>query len=482
MRRTALLVAVPLSLWCQQAIAEPSQAGPQAAHSNRPVSEVFDRLSSAGFSGSVSVYQGDRLLLESASGRANRLSRFTPETKVDIASISKPITALAIFKLAEAGKLNIDDVIGKWFPNAPADKRDVTLRQMLNHSSGLIDIPPNMSDYRRTTKLEMQQRIFAEPLGFPPGSKNSYSNSGFNLLGMVVEKASGRSLFDYLQREVFGPAKVRANYDPEAFAADKVASSLADQAGLSVRQIAAARNGPFWGLWGAGGIFMSSADLAELFRAFWDGKIVTRASAHRMTSEVVPAGSYASEGLGWTIIHTDRGDDFISYTGGSEHSNSAVRYYPQQEILIAVVANSPSPGAVRMARELAEPLVGRDFRPNEVPAGTPPLGAASAADLNAINAFMSSVAGSPSSRLQYIRENFSPAYRQEVGEDVLSDKLANLASVGAPKVLSIYRHDADSVLVFETQESEHPRLYELVLHRSTARGKIEKFRIKRVSS
>ena len=226
---------------------------------------------------------------------------------------------------------------------------------------------------------------------------------------------------------------------------------------------------------------MSAPDIAKLFRAFWSGKIVTHASVLRMTSEVVPAGSYASEGLGWTVIHTHRGDDFISYTGGSVHSNSAVRYYPRQDVLIAVVANSPSPGAVRMARELAEPLVGRDFRPNNVPAGTALLADAFASDVQAIRAFMRAVAGSESARLDYIEANFSPSSLKDKGAAELSEKMANLAAIGVPRIVSIYRRKADSVLLFETQESEYPRLYELALHRSTTEGKIEEYKIRRLS-
>jgi D-alanyl-D-alanine carboxypeptidase len=469
--------------WIEQTIGALGRSADRVSAAGASEARVFDRLSSEGFSGSVSVHQGGRVLLERGAGQANVLSPFELDTKVDIASIAKPITALAIVKLSEHGKLRIDDPLGKWFPEAPADKRKITLRQMLNHSSGLVDIPPGMSDYHRTSEPEMQRRVFAEPLDFPPGSKNSYSNSGYNLLGMIVEKASGRPLFQYLEAEIFRPAQVRASYDPEAFPASKVASKLSDAAGApSVRQVAAARNGPFWGLWGAGGVFMSAPELAKLFRAFWEGKIVSQASVMRMTKEVVPAGSYASEGLGWTIIHTHRGDDFVSYTGGSEHSNSAVRYYPRQDVLVAAVANSPSPGAVRMARELAEPLVGPDFRPNTVPPGTPPLGEAPAADVQAIRAFMSAVARTASARLEYIQSSFSPGYRETSGETALSEKLGNLASIGAPKVISIFRRDADSVLLFETQESEYPRMYELVLHRSKSDGMIEAYEIRRVSN
>lgn len=482
MRQFGACLAAVLACGAQATSAETRRHSNTAAALTAEES-VFRTLKNEGFSGSVAVYRDDRLLLARASGQANRTSPFKIDTKVDVASLSKPITALAIFKLAESGKLGIDDPLGKWLPAAPADKQGITIRQMLNHSSGLVDIPPGMSDYRPISEVEMQQRIFAEPLDFPPGSKNSYSNSGYNLLGIVVEKASGRSLFEFLRSEIFRPAQIQASYDPEAFPAAMVASSLPDPPGApSVRDIAAARKGPFWGLWGAGGIFMSASDYAKLFRAFHQHKIVSAASARRMTTEVVPAGSYAAEGLGWTIIHTSRGDDFISYTGGSEHSTSAVRYYPRGDLLITVVANSSSPGAIRTARELAEPLVGPDFKRNVVPSEAPPLALAEQSDLHAIQSFVAAVSASGAARLNYIATNFDPAYRKQNGDAALSEKLTNLASIGTPKIISIYRRGADSVLVFETQESEYPRLYELVLHRLDTAGLITGYSIRRLSA
>jgi hypothetical protein len=195
---------------------------------------------------------------------------------------------------------------------------------------------------------------------------------------------------------------------------------------------------------------------------------------------MVAAGSYASEGLGWTIIHTSRGDDFVSYTGGSQHSNSAIRYYPDGKLLLAVVGNSVSPGSVRVARELAQPLVGTDFTPIVIPRETPPLASASPADIAAIQAFTAAVTANPTERLAYVRSHFSTAYRKSVGEQKLADKLGDLAAIGTPKVISIYRRDDDTVMMFETQESEYPRLYELFLRRSAPGRLIDKYEIARV--
>src|SRR5690349_5678101 len=132
----------------------------------------------------------------------------TPETDFRLASVSKQFTAAAILLLAQDGKLELDDSIRHWLPSLPATTDKVTLKQLLDHTGGLIDyedlIPPEQT--AQLNDQDVLRMLSATPRSyFPPGSAYRYSNTGYVLLGLVVEKASGQPLQDFLAQRIFGP-------------------------------------------------------------------------------------------------------------------------------------------------------------------------------------------------------------------------------------------------------------------------------------
>ncbi|MBO0840854.1 MAG: beta-lactamase family protein [Sciscionella sp.] len=197
------------------------QAGAGSAHStDRPRSSPnwpeFDdylrRLAEAGqFSGAVLVAKNGKPVLQRAYGMADKTRRManTPRTTFNICSMGKMFTAVAIAQLVGEHKLSFTDRVGQYltaFPAAIAD--DVTIHQLLTHTSGMDDVAlrrtPNSTP---PTTLDGQlSKIAAAPLRFPPGSRMSYSNDGFIVLGAIVEKVSGLRYRDYLRRNVFGRA------------------------------------------------------------------------------------------------------------------------------------------------------------------------------------------------------------------------------------------------------------------------------------
>src|SRR5687767_14153868 len=140
----------------------------------------------------------------------------TPATNFRLASVSKQFTAAGILLLSEDGKLRLDDRVGQWLPSFPPAARDVTLRQLLTHTSGLIDyedvlpssltsqLTSQLSDQDVLRIMESQDRTY-----FTPGSNYRYSNSGYVLLGLVIEKASGQSFTEFLRRRIFEPLGMR---------------------------------------------------------------------------------------------------------------------------------------------------------------------------------------------------------------------------------------------------------------------------------
>src|SRR5262249_42927153 len=137
----------------------------------------------------------------------------TTGTQSCLASVSKPLTALAVMTLAEKGRLDYDDPVAKYVPDLPAALGTATLRQLLHHTSGIPDYEHMNVEHPGMTNAEVVAALGTvdKPL-FPHGQKYQYCNSGYVLLGQVVEKVSGRSLPDYLREHIFRPAGMTATF------------------------------------------------------------------------------------------------------------------------------------------------------------------------------------------------------------------------------------------------------------------------------
>lgn len=159
-----------------------------------------------GFSGVILVARGDKVLLRKAAGFADRERqiRNTPETKFPLESVTKQFTATAIMMLVDQGRVSLDDSILKYYPEGPAIWRNVKLRQLLTHTSGIEDRPglfQSPGDFYRAVQNDY--------LGFEPRAGFHYSNAGYSLLAEVIKRVSGASYGDFLAKRVFRPLQMR---------------------------------------------------------------------------------------------------------------------------------------------------------------------------------------------------------------------------------------------------------------------------------
>src|SRR5687768_11004557 len=167
------------------------------------------------YSGAMLVAERGRIVWQKGFGHADaeRRDAITPETRFNIASTGKMFTAVAIGQLADAGKLRFDDPVGRHLPDLPAEMKAITIDQLLTHRSGLRDYfqPKNRATMQSArTAADLLPIAIADGLAFAPGTAQAYSNSGFVMLGAIVEKLSGLAFADYLQRRVFAPAGMTA--------------------------------------------------------------------------------------------------------------------------------------------------------------------------------------------------------------------------------------------------------------------------------
>jgi CubicO group peptidase (beta-lactamase class C family) len=181
----------------------------------RDFDEFLRQRAAAGeFSGTVLVAEGDRPLLLQGYGMADRTRRIanTPQTRFDIASMGKMFTSVAIARLVGQGRLSFRDAIGRYVPGFPPEIRDrVTIHHLLTHTSGMGDVlkhRPGEPEPPQTV-AGLVELIAKEPLQFEPGSRFSYSNSGFIVLGAVIERLSGGTYADHVRKHVLEPAGMR---------------------------------------------------------------------------------------------------------------------------------------------------------------------------------------------------------------------------------------------------------------------------------
>ena len=250
-----------------------------------------------GFSGVVRVERDGRLLLRKGYGVANRSRRipFSDATVVQIGSNTKDFTLVALLRLQQRGELSLRDSLGRFFPDAPADKRGITLQQLVDHRGGL---PIGLGgDFDMVTRDQLLTRVFAVPLRAQPGTREIYSNTGYALLAAVIERVTGKSYDAHVRDDVLVPLGLEdTGYLLPRFDPDRVAHGYRrgdDQGNILLKPHAA--DGPYWNLRGNGGMVSTVEDMHAFYRALFDGERVlsrgARGNRFDPTEPVALAGS-----------------------------------------------------------------------------------------------------------------------------------------------------------------------------------------------
>jgi CubicO group peptidase (beta-lactamase class C family) len=315
----------------------------------------FQALEAAGFSGAVLVARNGEVLLSKGYGLCDRRRKApcAADTVFDIGSITKQFTAAAILKLEEAGKLRVEDPLSKHLPGVPEDKAGLTLHHLLTHTSGLDHYYGKDEDYApRDLAVSLFLRM---PLITAPGAKYRYSNPGYSLLAAVVEKHAGRSYEAYLREVFFEPlGMTKTGYIIPRWNVLEVSRNYngEEDHGWTFN-----RNwgpdGPYWHLYGNGGILTTTADLHKWEKALMGDRVLSARSRGKLLTAHVPTEgeSGASYGYGWSVGKTESGTPFTGHGGGSSFGVAATyNRYPERGVLLLVLSNQARlPGGLRGA-------------------------------------------------------------------------------------------------------------------------------------
>jgi len=297
----------------------------------------------------VLVAQDGKILFEKGYGLADREHNVpvTPQTTFRIGSVTKQFTAAAILKLQEEGKLSVKDKLSKYIPDFPRGD-EVTLRELLNHTSGIHGYTEEPDFLSRVTNATTSAAIIEEmktyPYDFDPGTEWRYDNSGYVLLGYIVDKVSGQSYGDFLRENFFLPLGMmhtgvyRAHPDLPHEAVGYNLSTNGFRRALDMDSS--------W-LTGCGALYSTVEDLYRWNEGIFNGRVLDTASLKAaftpVKKKVSQLNSDNGYGYGWFIGHT-RGLRAISHGGGLNGFSSWLQRLPDAHLTVAVLVNANPPG------------------------------------------------------------------------------------------------------------------------------------------
>lgn len=299
-------------------------------------------LEAKAFSGSILVAKDGVPVWRESFGAADRewdLAN-TADTKFRLGSITKQFTASAILQLVEQGKLSVDDPIAKYYAEAPAAWAKVTIKHLLTHTSGIPSYTAIPGFFDKDARLPLTpdgiiKLTRDKPLDFEPGTKYAYDNTGYILLGYVIEKISGETYADYVTQHIFEPLGMKdTGYDVTG-------EILRHRASGYQGSKSGWKNADFLDMslpYAAGSLYSTTGDLLIWDRALADGKILTPASRAAMFTD------YNRYGFGWRV-DTVGGHERVGHGGGINGFSTGISRYPKDGVVAIVLANynaSPS--------------------------------------------------------------------------------------------------------------------------------------------
>ena len=305
---------------------------------------------------SVLVMKGDSILFSKGYGSADLRTgeSIKHTTNFRLASVTKQFTAMGVLMLSERGKLSLDDKLHKFFPNFPAYGSEIRVRNLLTHTSGLMDyedlIPENMTlQLHDRDCLNLMRRT--DSLYFPSGTRYRYSNTGYAILALITEKISGQRFSDFLKDSIFSPLGLK--------------TTVAFEDGRSVvsnRAYGYDNNDGVWthadqsqtsAVLGDGGIYSNSIDLANWVSSLWESKLIQAGmQKEAWTMARLNDGTAIDYGYGWHLDTTNGRFD-PHHDGSTMGFRNHILLYPDRKMMVVVLTNRNEGEPRALAKKIA---------------------------------------------------------------------------------------------------------------------------------
>ncbi|MFY9464174.1 MAG: serine hydrolase domain-containing protein [Sediminibacterium sp.] len=305
---------------------------------------------------SVLVLKNDTIIFQKGYGikQVHQRSRINPSTNFRLASVTKQFTAASILLLQQSGKLTLNDPVTMYLPGLPAYARTIRIRHLLNHSSGLPDyeelIPDGQTE--QVHDADCLQLIHkADSLYFAPGNAYRYSNTGYALLALIVEKVSGKSFADFLESAIFKPLNMQGTVAYEkgiskvknrAFGHSLIRDNweLTDQSNSSA-------------VLGDGGIYSNVPDLAKWISALWNYRLLPRNVQQQAWSGTLFNNQQVNDyGLGWHVEKYSKGTHPY-HSGSSIGFRNYLNLFPEEKIMVVVLTNRNSADPKTLCKKIS---------------------------------------------------------------------------------------------------------------------------------
>lgn len=302
---------------------------------------------------SLQVIQTNRVVKHAVFGLANLELQVPvrPETVFEIGSVTKQFTAACILLLQQEGRLTVDDKISRHLPHTPDAWRNITLRHLLTHTSGIKSYTglDGFELRRHLTQQQFIQALGVYPLEFPPGAGWKYCNSGYNLLGFIVENVSGTNYWEFLRQRILFPLgmnettrRLPANIIPNR------AAGYEQTNGVWIN-----RDYDLTDVFSAGAIVSTVGDLAKWNASLDAGALLNEQSRQAMwTSAKLTDGTDTHYGFGWRIEQVE-GHSNIGHGGSTSGFSAALQRFPQDHLAVILLSNTDEQIATTLARHIA---------------------------------------------------------------------------------------------------------------------------------
>ncbi len=327
------------------------------ANMKQSIDSIFSEFDDTTPGASVAVVKNNDIIYQRGFGLAElKLKReILPKTNFRLASITKQFTALSIMMLEDEKKLSFQDTLQKFFPDFPSYASKITIKNILQHTSGLLAYEDYMSD---TLTVQLKDKDVLEILitqdstYFPPGTQHRYSNSGYAILALIVEKISGKTFAQFLHDRIFAPLKM-----------DNTVAFEKDISTVSNRAFGYANTDSGFvftdqsltsAVLGDGGIYSSTIDLIKWDNAIDNASLLNREKLVKVFEKtVLPNGEVVDYGFGWRL-DPYKGNTRHYHTGGTSGFSNIYMKLPKFDLTIIVLINIRDYDAKDYAEKIAD--------------------------------------------------------------------------------------------------------------------------------
>ena len=315
---------------------------------------------------SVLVYQNDKIIFQKGYGvtKAGGTEKITPATNFRLASLTKQFTAMSVLLLVKNKKISLEDPLTKYFSSFPAYGKKIKIKHLLTHTSGLIDyedlMPANQVTQLHDTNC-LQLMYLADSLYFPAGTKYKYSNTGYAILALIVERVSGQSFASFLNDNIFKPLEMKntlAFEEGKAIVSNRAyGNSFENDHWIETDQSSTSS------VLGDGGIYTSTLDMTKWIKALWDYKLLPAVmQKEAWTRKKVESGTLINYGYGWEV------EDYNNKTH-PHHNGSSIGFrnhillFPEQKLMVIVLTNRNEGLPIIEAKKIADLYLDNEANP-----------------------------------------------------------------------------------------------------------------------